>query len=71
MSDEEFEDQLEQEKKAKVEEEEREVVHQGRTYTDADGTVMEWDPVKKAYFPQVKFCLSVSQNCRGVRRSES
>lgn len=24
-----------------------------QTYTDADGTVMEWDPAKGAYFPKV------------------
>ncbi|XP_076445255.1 uncharacterized protein LOC143283089 [Babylonia areolata] len=51
--DEEFEEQLEQEQKAKVEEEEKEAVHQGLTYTDSDGTVMEWDPLRKAYFPQI------------------
>ena len=53
--EEEFEDQLEQEKIAKLEEEEKESVHRGLTYTDADGTVMEWDPAKRAYFPQVSF----------------
>ena len=25
----------------------------GLEYTDTDGTVMEWDPKQKAYFPKV------------------
>jgi len=37
----------------KVEKEEEEAATRGLTYTDTDGTVMEWDPVRKAYFPQV------------------
>jgi hypothetical protein len=54
MSDEEdFEEQLEQEKIAKAEAENEESAHRGLTYTDDDGTVMEWDPQRKAYFPKV------------------
>ncbi|KAK7106936.1 17S U2 SnRNP complex component HTATSF1-like [Littorina saxatilis] len=51
--EEEFEDQLEQQKVAKVEEEEKEAASRGLTYKDDDGMVMEWDPAKRAYFPQI------------------
>lgn len=48
-----FEEQLEQENRAKVEEQEKEAATHGLTYTDTDGTVMEWDRDKRAYFPKI------------------
>lgn len=54
-----FEEQLEQEKQEKVQQQEKEAATRGLTYTDTDGTVMEWDPDKRAYFPKVRGRTSV------------
>ncbi|XP_046544376.1 HIV Tat-specific factor 1-like [Haliotis rubra] len=48
MSDPDFEEQLRQEQLEK----EKNDVDRG-TYTDQDGTVMEWDAQKKAWFPKI------------------
>lgn len=48
-----FEEQLEQEKRQQAEEEEKEAATIGLSYTDSDGTIMEWDPIKRAFFPKV------------------
>jgi hypothetical protein len=61
-SDEEFEEQIRLEARAKdiedhkKEEAEAELL-QGRTKTDPDGTVYEWDTDKKAWFPKVEVFL--------------
>ncbi len=50
MSDDEFEEQLRLEEAEKVK---REKLDHGRTKVDEDGTVMEWDADKGAWFPKV------------------
>lgn len=57
-SDEDFEEQLRMEARAKQLEEDSgqstgEKLEQGRTKVDPDGTVYEWDAAKKAWFPKV------------------
>ncbi|XP_050392150.2 HIV Tat-specific factor 1 [Patella vulgata] len=47
MSDQDFEEQIQQEEFAKRKEEGQ------QTYTDKDGTVFEWDLEKKAWFPKI------------------
>ncbi|XP_059152638.1 HIV Tat-specific factor 1 homolog [Physella acuta] len=49
----EFEMQLRQEELARLAKEEGEALTRGITYTDDDGTVMEWDHERKAYFPKI------------------
>ncbi|KAK0053314.1 HIV Tat-specific factor 1 [Biomphalaria pfeifferi] len=49
----EFEMQLRQEELARLAKEEGETLSRGLTYTDEDGTVMEWDPERRAYFPKI------------------
>lgn len=44
-----FEEQLKQEKLQKIKEEEGDT----KTYKDEDGTEYEWDEDKKAWFPKV------------------
>lgn len=51
----EFEMQLRQEELARLAKEDGETLSRGMTYTDEDGTVMEWDHERKAYFPKVKY----------------
>ena len=48
--DEDFEEQLRLEQ---AEKEKRETLNHGRTKVDDDGTVMEWDADKGAWFPKV------------------
>ena len=56
MSDdeEEFEEQLRQEKlEAERSAESKEVIEHGRVKVDEDGTEFEWDAQQKAWFPKV------------------
>ena len=57
MSDdeEEFEEQLRQEKLEAQRAENREVIEHGRVRVDEDGTESEWDAQKQAWFPKVVF----------------
>ncbi|BFZ25013.1 hypothetical protein BsWGS_28052 [Bradybaena similaris] len=52
-SDDEFHNQLSQAELMKLAEEESATLLRGVTYTDEDGTVMEWDYERKAYFPKI------------------
>ncbi|CAG5133244.1 unnamed protein product, partial [Candidula unifasciata] len=49
----EFEMQLRQEELARLAQEDGEALSRGISYTDEDGTVMEWDHERKAYFPKI------------------
>ncbi|KAH9508976.1 HIV Tat-specific factor 1 [Bulinus truncatus] len=49
----EFEMQLRQEELARLAKEEGDTLSRGLTYTDEDGTVMEWDHERRAYFPKI------------------
>ncbi|XP_035829304.1 HIV Tat-specific factor 1 homolog, partial [Aplysia californica] len=49
----EFELQLKQEELERLAKEEGSTLPKGTTYTDDDGTVMEWDHERKAYFPKI------------------
>lgn len=52
--DEEFEEQLKQEKLEALQGSEvNEVIEHGRTRTDEDGVEFEWDAHKRAWFPKV------------------
>ena len=49
----EFELQLKQEEQERLTKKEGSKLPRGLTYTDEDGTVMEWDSDRQAYFPKV------------------
>jgi hypothetical protein len=50
----EFEMQLRQEELARLAKEDGETLTRGATYIDDDGTVMEWDHERNAYFAKVR-----------------
>ena len=53
QEEDEFELQLRQEELARLAKEDGALLTRGSTYVDDDGTVMEWDHERKAYFPKV------------------
>ncbi|CAL1532807.1 unnamed protein product [Lymnaea stagnalis] len=53
VEEDEFELQLRQEELARLAKEDGAALSRGLCYTDDDGTVMEWDYERKAYFPKI------------------
>ncbi|GFR87624.1 HIV Tat-specific factor 1 [Elysia marginata] len=53
QEEDEFEAQLRQEELARLAKEDGAYLTRGATYVDDDGTVMEWDHERKAYFPKI------------------
>ena len=60
QEEDEFELQLRQEELARLAKEDGALLTRGATYVDDDGTVMEWDHERKAYFPKVKSKVNCS-----------
>ena len=61
--DDEFLNQLKQEELERQARKETKELPKGLTYTDDDGTVMEWDHDRKAYFPKVFIPSSTYNFC--------
>ncbi|GFO08603.1 hiv tat-specific factor 1 [Plakobranchus ocellatus] len=53
QEEDEFEAQLRQEELARLAQEDGALLSRGASYVDEDGTVMEWDHERKAYFPKI------------------